>query len=122
MSVLALEPSVQAAAVTALGAVFVALTGIVVELLRRQQKTIGAMKADAAATRDQVQNSHGTNLRDDVDKVLGGVDDLLAGQRRHDELLRAHARDIGGLRQEIRHERAERLDVERRLNRLTNDT
>jgi hypothetical protein len=26
--------------------------------------------------REQVQNSHGTNLRDDVDRVLNGIDRL----------------------------------------------
>jgi hypothetical protein len=119
LDALAVEPTVQAAAITGLCAVLVALTGVVVELLRRQQKAIGAVKAHAEATRDQVQNSHGTNLRDDVDKLLLGVDDLLDGQRRHGDLLRTHSRDIGGLREEIRHERAERLDIERRLNRLT---
>ena len=108
----ALEPAVQSAAVTAIGAILVTLIGVVVELLRRSHKRLGVVT-------DQVQNSHPTNLRDDVDTLLHGVGQLLDGQARHDELLREHAADIGGLRQELRHERAERLDVERRLDRLS---
>ncbi|MEU7905897.1 DUF2746 domain-containing protein [Actinoplanes sp. NPDC049118] len=97
---------------TTLGTVLVALIGVVVELLRRQHKALGAVQ-------EQVHNAHGTNLRDDLDKVIAGVDQLLDGQDRHDQLLREHARDIGGLRAELRHERAERLAVERRLDALT---
>lgn len=104
----ALEPSVQAAIVTAIGAVLVALVGIALELLRRNHKRLGKVT-------DQVENNHTSNLRDDVDQLLKGVDQLLAGQQSQDELLREHTRDINGLRTEPRHERAERLDVERRL-------
>jgi len=109
------EPSVQVAIITGICTVLVALIGVAVELLRRQHKALGAVA-------HQVQNTHGTNLRDDVDTLLHGVDQLLNGQAHHDELLREHAADIGGLREELRHERAERLDVERRLDARLNDT
>jgi hypothetical protein len=105
---LALDSSVQAAMVTAFGAVLVALVGVALELLRRNHKRLGAV-------RDQVQNNHPENLRDDVDRLLSGVDQILAGQQTQDLMLREHTRDINGLRTELRHERAERLDVERRL-------
>ncbi|MEV4642780.1 DUF2746 domain-containing protein [Actinoplanes sp. NPDC049548] len=98
---LALDATVQAATVTALGTIIVALVGIALELLRRNHKRLGTV-------RDQVQNNHDTNLRDDVDQVLTGLDDVK-------NMLHQHGRDIGGIREELRHERAERLDVERRL-------
>lgn len=47
--------------------------------------------------REQVQNCHGTNLRDDLDKIRDALGDVQAGQRRHDsELARVHdtQRDI----------------------------
>ncbi|MEU8327301.1 DUF2746 domain-containing protein [Micromonospora sp. NPDC048839] len=110
---LSMEPPVQAAIVTACGTVSVALIGVVVELLRRQHKRLGEVKAHAAAARDQVQNSHTTNLRDDIDRVLAGLDQVIETQRQH-------GKDIGGLREELRTERIERIDVERRLdNHLT---
>ncbi|GIF02236.1 hypothetical protein [Paractinoplanes rishiriensis] len=110
----ALEPSVQAAVVTAIGAVLVALVGIVLELLRRNHKRLGKVT-------DQVENNHTSNLRDDVDQLLAGVDQLLAGQQAQDSLLREHTRDINGLRADLRHERAERLDVERRVEEVRRD-
>jgi hypothetical protein len=101
----ALEAPVQAAIVTATGAVIVALIGIALEMLRRNHKRLGRVQ-------EQVVNSHPTNLRDDVDRVLAGLERIERTQRQQ-------GGDINGLREEIRHERAERLDVERRLNRLT---
>lgn len=110
----ALEPSVQAAIVTAIGTILVALVGVALELLRRNHKRLGAVK-------DQVQNNHTENLRDDVDRLLSGVDQLLAGQEHQDQVLREHTRDINGLRTELRHERVERLDVERRMDEIRRD-
>lgn len=97
-----MEPSVQASFVTASGAVVVALIGVLVEILRRQHKRLGEVC-------EHVANSHETNLRDDLDKVIHGLGEVK-------EMLREQAKDINGLREEIRHERAERLDVERRLD------
>lgn len=100
----ALEPAVQSAAVTALGTVLVALVGVAIELLRRSHKRLGTVT-------DQVQNTHQTNLRDDVDSVLAALERIEATQRQH-------GHDIGGLRHEIRQERTERADLERRVDRL----
>jgi hypothetical protein len=104
-TIVALEASVQAAAVTAFGAILVALIGIALELLRRNNKRLGSVQ-------QQVQNSHPTNLRADVDDVLAALERIERTQGQHGD-------EIGGLREEIRHERAERLDVERRIDRLT---
>ena len=106
----ALDASVQSALVTGTCTVLVALIGIALELLRRANKRIGRVQESAEAAREQVQNAHSaTNLRDDLDRVL-------ASQHRIEELLRQHHADIRGVRDEVRHERAERLDVERRLD------
>ncbi|MEU8133228.1 DUF2746 domain-containing protein [Streptodolium elevatio] len=97
-----MDPNVQVALVSAGGMIAVALVGVVVEFLRRQSSTLGEV-------REQVSNTHSTNLRDDVDRVLRGLDQVLEGQAEH-------GREIAGLRAEIRHERAERLAVAERLD------
>ncbi|WP_018728529.1 DUF2746 domain-containing protein [Salinispora pacifica] len=99
---LSLDPAVQAAIVTALGAIAVAFIGLLVDLLRRQHKHL-------AEVREHVTNAHDTNLRDDIDRVLAGLDQVIETQRQQ-------GRDINGLRDDIRHERLERMDVARRLD------
>lgn len=100
-----LDPTVQVAAVT--GA-FGLLT-LLLEGLRRQNKKLGKVAEHSEAARHQVQNSHTTNLRDDVDRVLDRLDEVLAGQTRHDKA-------IDGLRRDLGHEREERLAVSERLD------
>lgn len=103
-----LDPTVQVAII---GGGFGLVSLVVGELFRRQNKVIQGV-------RDQVQNSHETNLRDDVDRVLEGMDRLIEGQERHNDDLRQHGREIGGLRAEIRHEREERLAADQRIDRV----
>lgn len=106
---LALDPQVQSATITGGVTLTVALLGVCAEMLRRQKKALYEVKGHAEAACEQVQNSHGTNLRDDLDRVMDGLDQLLEGQRQH-------TKDITGLREEIRHERVERVYVEKRLD------
>ncbi|AVO22508.1 hypothetical protein PBI_PAEDORE_25 [Streptomyces phage Paedore] len=106
----------QVALVTAGGTVAVTLIGTLVELLRRQNNAINEVRENAQEARDQVANTHSTNLRDDLDRVIDGLEAVLAGQARHDEALRQHGREIGGLRTDLAHERAERLAVAERLD------
>jgi hypothetical protein len=95
-----MEPTVQVALI---GGGFGMITLAVTELRTwRQNRQISQIK-------HQVQNSHETNLRDDVDRVLAGVETLVEGQRQHSQ-------EISGLREEVRTERLERIDVERRLD------
>jgi hypothetical protein len=108
-TILALEPQVQSALVTGGVTLTVALLGLFAELLRRQNKKLNKVGDHAEAARDQVQNSHKTNLRDDLDKVIEGLADVKA-------LLRSQGKDISGMREEIRHERVERVYVEKRLD------
>ncbi|ONI83509.1 hypothetical protein ALI22I_34000 [Saccharothrix sp. ALI-22-I] len=105
------------AVITALITSGFAFLGIVAGLLKRQDKKLSEVKEHTAEARKQVQNSHSTNLRDDLDKVISGLGQVLAGQARHDEALRQHGQEIGGLRRDLTHERAERLAVSERLDR-----
>ncbi|WP_394615873.1 hypothetical protein JNUCC0626_40085 [Lentzea sp. JNUCC 0626] len=91
--------------------------GIVAGLLKRQDKKLNEVKEHTAEARKQVQNTHTTNLRDDVDRVIERLDAVLAGQTRHDEAFREHGQEITALRRDLSHERAERLAVAERLDR-----
>jgi hypothetical protein len=97
------------ALVTAGGTVMVAVVGVFAELIRRQTNTLSEV-------RDQVSNTHDTNLRDDLDSVMFRIDRVIDNQDRHGEALDRHSRDLGSLRDEIAHERRERLSVEERLD------
>lgn len=97
-----LDPTVQAAVVTTVGVVLVALIGVLTTMLQRQHKTLGVV-------REQVQNSHSTNLRDDVDRVLDGVSQLA-------EMSRAHGYELGHLRRDLQQERVERQHLSERLD------
>lgn len=107
MHLLALDTPVQSAVVTAAGTIIVALVGVALELLRRSHQRLGEVK-------EQVQNSHGTNLRDDLDQVVAAVSRIESAQT-------LNATAITELRAELRHERVERLDVERRLDAHLHD-
>ncbi|MEV5136241.1 hypothetical protein AB0K71_15775 [Streptomyces syringium] len=106
---MSLEPSVQVAFVSAGGAVTVALVGVLVELVRRQGAALAEVREHTQEARDQVSNDHATNLRDDLDRVIHGLDRVLDGQVRHTQ-------DISALRSELAHERTERLAVAERLD------
>ncbi|SNS50603.1 Protein of unknown function [Actinacidiphila glaucinigra] len=95
--------------VSAGGVVTAALVGVLVELVRRQGTAIAEVRENAQEARDQVSNTHATNLRDDLDRVIAGLDRVLEGQAEH-------SRDIRELRKELSHERAERLAVSERLD------
>ena len=90
-------------------------------MLRRHGKALDEVRDHATATRHEVQNSHPTNLRDDVDRVLTGLDRVLDGQANQDRALRQHGAEIAGLRAEVLLERDERLTVEKRLDHLLHD-
>ncbi|MEX1655506.1 DUF2746 domain-containing protein [Streptomyces pseudovenezuelae] len=109
MTALAVDTSVQVALVGAGGTVIVALVGAVVELLRRQAGAINEVREHAQEARDQVANTHSTNLRDDLDAVASAIDRVLAHQEQHSV-------DIAALRSDIAHERRERLAVAERLD------
>jgi hypothetical protein len=104
-----LDPSVQAAIVTGGVTLLVALVSIAGEMVRRQGKVLHHVK-------EQVANSHTTNLRDDLDRVIGGLERVLENQDMHDGLLKAHGYELGYLRKDMQQERRERQVVEERLD------
>lgn len=87
-----------------------AFLGIVAGLLKRQDKKLSEVKEHTAEARKQVRNGHSTNLRDDLDKVISRLGQVLDGQIRHDVAL-------SDLRRDLSHERVERLAVSERLDR-----
>ncbi|WMI33348.1 hypothetical protein SEA_PROVOLONE_27 [Streptomyces phage Provolone] len=103
------EPTVQVALVTTGGTILVTLIGVVVEMLRRNHKALSEVQENVTIARDQVANSHSTNLRDDMDRLHDDVREVL-------DVLRQHGSEIGGLRADLRQERAERMEVSRRLD------
>ncbi|EFL15317.1 DUF2746 domain-containing protein [Streptomyces sp. C] len=104
-----LDPNVQVALVSAGGVVSAAFMGVVIELVRRQGAALAEVREHTQEARDQVSNTHTTNLRDDLDRVISGLDRVLEGQAEH-------SRDIRELRAELSHERVERLAVAERLD------
>jgi hypothetical protein len=106
---LALDSNVQVALVSAGGMVTAALVGVLVELVRRQGTALNEVREHAQEAREQVSNTHTTNLRDDLDRVIEGLDRVLVGQAEH-------KRDMRELRAELAHERSERLAVSERLD------
>lgn len=110
MSVLdGLDPTVQVALVTAGGTVVVTVLGIFAELFRRQHVALNKVGEDVQVAREHVANTHDTNLRDDIDRLMDGLDQVIKNQERH-------GRELGLLREDIAHERRERLAVASRLD------
>lgn len=106
---LSLEASVQVALISTGGTVGVALIGVLVELVRRQGNALSEVAENVQVARDHVANTHKTNLRDDLDAVAHRIDRVLSLQEQHGE-------EIAALRQDIAHERRERLAVAERLD------
>lgn len=95
-----LESPVVVAFVTGLLAI---IGTAVAEVLRRQHKAIGALKENSDIVREQTQNSHKTNLRDDIDRVIHGIDML--------------TEQMNVIRLDTAWERRERMDLAARFER-----
>ncbi|QBP30511.1 minor tail protein [Mycobacterium phage Charm] len=77
---------------------------------RNHGKKLGDIK-------EQVANSHSTNLRDDIDRVIAAVASLTDTVGDVKYQVRDVKQDIGGLREELRFERQERINGDRiRIN------
>lgn len=109
MSDVALSSGTATVLITTGGTVLVALIGAVVEFMRRQKNALNEVRENAAETRGQVANDHGTNLRDDLDRLHDDVRAVL-------ESLRRQGHDIREIRSDLRVEREERLAVSERLD------
>lgn len=71
---------------------------------RYQNKALGKSNQIASQTLDQVKNDHDSNLRDDIDTL---------GSQIRQGFKEIHV-DISGLREELRTERIERIEGDRR--------
>ncbi|WMI34750.1 hypothetical protein SEA_MARAV_28 [Streptomyces phage Marav] len=109
MTALALDPTVQVSLITAGGTVGVALVGVLVELVRRQGNALSEVAENVQVARDHVANTHDTNLRDDIDSLMYRLDRVIDAQE-------THGRELAALREDIQHERRERLAVAERLD------
>lgn len=98
-----MDPALQVAIVTS-GFGFAAVALAEVRQFRQNRRL--------TQIQHQVQNSHETNLREDLDKVIEGIDTLVEGQRRHDG-------EISGIRDDLRVERQERLAMASLLQNAT---
>lgn len=101
-----METAIIVASIAALGTLGAAW------LSHRQNRTTARVVADVKA---QVQNSHETNLRDDIDRVIDMLASVVDGQKRLEEGQKRHDSEIGGLRQDIRLERKERISLAERV-------
>ncbi|QFG11544.1 hypothetical protein PBI_BOGOSYJAY_31 [Mycobacterium phage BogosyJay] len=73
---------------------------------RQHGKKLGDIK-------EQVANSHNTNLRDDIDRVLDAVSNLTGQVGDLKQNVNHVTNDIGGLREDLRQERQERINGDR---------
>jgi septation ring formation regulator EzrA len=74
-------------------------------------KALGAIADDTGAIREQTENDHDTNMRVDLDEILKGINRIEKQQNQQ-------ARDIGGLREEMRTERTERGQADEHIREL----
>lgn len=66
----------------------------------------------------QVANTHSTNLRDDLDKVLKSLDDTVSQVAAMAETQRSLAAQLQNIQQDIHLERRERAALTERVDRL----
>jgi chromosome segregation ATPase len=75
---------------------------------RPTRRTLHQVAADAKEARDQVANTHDTNMRDDLDGVGVGLAEIRHAVGRLADAQQAVREDIGGLHSEVRDQR---LDI-----------
>lgn len=74
-------------------------------LVARTNARVKSVEQATTRTIEQVSNSHGTNLRDDIDKinrnVTAGFESVDRTLKDHGNHLNNHSKDIRGMRDEI---------------------
>lgn len=74
-------------------------------LVARTNKRVKSVEEATTKTNEQVSNSHGTNLRDDIDKIsrnlTAGFESVDRVLKDHGNRLDNHGKDIRGIRDEI---------------------
>lgn len=94
-----MTPEVTTMLVGGFAALLLAVFGFLGDLIRRKLNTV---KGHTEASREQVENSHTTNLRDDIDLILAGLTEVKT-------TLGDHSRELEGIRNDLRQERVERI-------------
>lgn len=114
------EPTVLVALIAVIGGVLTALVTLLVKWLERKLNLIGEATAVAAThakqAKEQVANSHSTNLRDDMDRLHDDVRLILSRLDEHGSDLKRHGSEIGGIRTDLRIERQERMALAQRVD------
>lgn len=85
-----------------------------VPLIIKQRAHNRAVTATLGAVRDNVQNGHQEPMREDLDRALSKLDSVIDKIDTVDDRTRDLSRDIGGLREELRTERIERIEGDKR--------
>lgn len=91
------------AAISAGGGLLVAIVAGVFGIVhtRRQKSRDAAISQKVEVVREQVQNSHGTNLRNDLDRGLAASEAALAAVNRIERMVLGVTSDIRGMRRDI---------------------
>jgi hypothetical protein len=101
-----MSDAVQVALITAGFPLIAAMASLLIPILLKQHKALNEV-------RDQVSNSHKSNLRDDLDRALVGINKLLQGQERHTEQINTLTVDVAWLRRET-------YDLDKRMDLIDN--
>lgn len=116
------EPTVLVALIGAIGAILTIFAAFAVKWLERKLHLIGeetkVAASNAKEAKEQVANSHSTNLRDDLDLLHDDVREALRLITEQGEDLRRHGSEISGIRADLRVERTERIEVGKRVDAL----
>lgn len=99
-----MSDAVQVALITAGFPLISAMAAILIPMFFKQRKMLHGIQ-------EQVSNSHKSNLRDDLDKALKGIDKLLHGQQQHTD-------EISTLRVDVAWLRRETYDLDRRIDKI----
>lgn len=94
-----MDPVILTAIISALATVLVAAIGVV-PLLVSNHKDRKSTKRTLETVRDQVANSHTTNLRDELTEVLELTKQIKEVQGQHTQILLGHTEDIRELHKE----------------------
>ena len=118
-----MSEGVIVALIAAGGSVAVTIVGGIFGLLqlRKHRKQAKEQSATLEVVRDQVQNSHGTNLRHDLDRVIEAVTRTEAAVGYVADEIKGIRKDIGRLDSRDLEDAADLRHTRDRLNRRIDD-
>lgn len=107
---------------------FLAVLGYLAWTTRRQSAQHAEQTEQIERVRHQVENSHTSNMRDDIDGLMAKVDTLLAADTRRRDVDREQHATLARLDDrtarigdEVREDRADRQELRREVYRLALD-